>query len=165
MMASPIRITPGVSSPDQKRTALQSPLSKPVVVRKDSDMKSPPQSARSPAPRFCSAPTSKAAIQCRRNSVSGSASTISSPMRNSGSSRSRDRVRPRVSPEKVSRDSAKNRKQKMIISPAMPLGACDGPATAEMPEVASVDMAWISASSGGSPAISSKSHSAPVSPT
>ena len=61
--------------------------------------------------------------------------------------------------------SAKTRKHEdQRPRPAMPDAGPDSPPTGEMPLVASVDIAWQSATSGASPAISSPIHSTSVSP-
>ena len=158
-----MRISPGVSSPDQLCASAHEALTNPVVVRKEVTVNMAPQKALPVSSASALASTSKAPRKWRTNSTTGTPRISASPMRNSGSVKSLPCVAVTVSLEKVSRDSANSMNSIIIASAPKPTPVSCVPPSGEMPEVASTDIAWHSATSDRSPLASSSSHSISVS--
>ena len=151
-------------NPDQPCGPAQSADTNPVVVRNDSVVNIAPH-------RRCSADAGAAAIsapeapvKCRRNN---SAVTMQTRTAASASSGSRFRFAARSSPTRQAstrRLMDANRNSPINISPNMPDLVPSVPLTGEMPEVDSVAIAWLSATSDESPASNNATHSTSVAP-
>ena len=134
------------------------------VERNEAAVKRLPQSASAPAITSRPSPCSMAPTQWRMKRSAATERMMAAASRSSASRGTDRQPSGRSSRTKVTREKAKTRNRRISASPATPDCAPSSPPTGEIPLVESVAMAWQSATSGVSPAMTSPPQSASVRP-